>query len=134
MTWLWRRAGDAVASVHSFQYASPEVALADQSPEQKVQATTALDVWSLGVIAFELLTGQRGLPGECSEDEVKAALTGRHALLWEDDARNGPWLSRLWGMKQPVLKCLEREAAARPTAGEVRLLWATALEAVRPEL
>jgi serine/threonine protein kinase len=131
VTWLRRRAGSTVSTVRSLPYACPEVALADERPEQSIQASTAHDVWSLGVIAFELLTGQRGSLHECSTEELRAALTGRLALPWEDDARNGPWLSRLWGMKQPIWKCLQREAAARPSAREVRVHWAAALEAVR---
>ena len=38
-------------------YAAPEVVAAYQRQERSMQCTAALDAWSLGVLAFELLTG-----------------------------------------------------------------------------
>ena len=41
----------------TFTYAAPEVITAFAAGELDVEATSALDAWSLGVMAFELLTG-----------------------------------------------------------------------------
>ena len=41
----------------TFAYAAPEVIAAFTAGEPDVETSSALDAWSLGVIAFELLTG-----------------------------------------------------------------------------
>ena len=51
------RLGAAAPVSFTLAYAPPEVALACRGGLQSIAATEALDAWSLGVMAFELLTG-----------------------------------------------------------------------------
>ena len=52
------RAGEAACLSFTLAYAAPEVVQAFLSRRQYVESTPALDTWSLGVMAFELLTGE----------------------------------------------------------------------------
>ena len=51
------RIGDVVPLSFSLAYASPEVVRAHKVGIARMEAWPALDAWSLGVMAFELLTG-----------------------------------------------------------------------------
>ena len=51
------RAGEAASLRFTLAYAAPEVVRAFLLRRQYVVSTPALDTWSLGVMAFELLTG-----------------------------------------------------------------------------
>ena len=49
--------GDVVPLSFTLAYASPEVVKAHEVGAACLEATSAIDSWSLGVMAFELLTG-----------------------------------------------------------------------------
>ena len=51
------RIGEAAPVSFTLAYAPPEVARAHAAGTTQMKATAALDAWSLGVMAFELLTG-----------------------------------------------------------------------------
>jgi serine/threonine protein kinase len=69
----------------SLTYAPPEVIAAFDAGETHITVTGAADMWSLGVISFELLTGRRAFPKECHLDEVRAQVIGAKPLPWEWD-------------------------------------------------
>jgi serine/threonine protein kinase len=73
-------------------YAAPDVALSWQGGGEHFEADPATDVWSLGVIFYELLTQQRYFADAKDEKEVAAMLLGEAALPHERpaaDACNG---------------------------------------------
>ena len=51
------RNGSQAPLSFTLAYAAPEVVAAYQRQEQSIEASTSQDAWSLGVLAFELLTG-----------------------------------------------------------------------------
>ena len=51
------RAGQAAPLSFTLAYAAPEVVRAFLTKRHYIESTPALDTWSLGVMAFELLTG-----------------------------------------------------------------------------
>jgi len=51
------RVGEAASLCFTLAYAAPEVVQAFELRRQYVESTPALDTWSFGVMAFELLTG-----------------------------------------------------------------------------
>lgn len=55
----------------SFAYAAPEVVDTFRSKQKRMVVSAALDSWSLGVVAFELLTGEPPFPLQWSSDEVQ---------------------------------------------------------------
>ena len=99
----------------SLAYAPPEVvnAYVDGS---FVTVEPSVDVWALGVMAFEVLSGRRAL---YTMAELYACAAGKQPYPWEaaPDAAGEPWRKlRLWSL---VLACLARDSAARPTAATV---------------
>eukprot|EP00892_Ulva_mutabilis_P004151 jgi/Ulvmu1/2107/UM125_0011.1 len=107
------RIGELAPLSFTLTYAAPEVAAAHQQQETLIESQTALDAWSLGVIAFELLTGapafnmlSEGITG------VTARLLGELPLPWE--GRLADELKRKLGSLQaPVQQLLQREPCSR---------------------
>lgn len=96
-------------------------------------ASAALDMWSVGVVAFELLTGQRIFAPAESEQSIRDRLMGRAPLPWEDELRSTALISKLKGLKRSVLKCLSREPRERPTSRELLGAWNGMFEAITGE-
>jgi serine/threonine protein kinase len=73
----------------------------------------AHDIWALGVLAYEAVTGTRAL---LSIDDVRSCASGSSPYPWELPAAelHPAWrASRLRHLLQP---CLARDAAKRPSA------------------
>ena len=51
------RIGEVAPLCFTLAYASPELVIAHEGGTSRLEVTAALDAWSLGVMAFELLTG-----------------------------------------------------------------------------
>jgi hypothetical protein len=56
----------------SLTYAPPEALAAFDAGQQSTTVAPAGDMWSLGVIAYELLTGCRVFPRELSHADIRA--------------------------------------------------------------
>jgi serine/threonine protein kinase len=69
----------------SLTYAPPEVIAAYDAGEKNMPVSGAGDMWSLGVIAYELLTGRRAFPKELHLDDVRAQVMGAKPLPWEKE-------------------------------------------------
>eukprot|EP00892_Ulva_mutabilis_P012598 jgi/Ulvmu1/9710/UM055_0048.1 len=108
----------------SLVYAAPETVHAVEAGERTILAHGAVDIWAVGVIAFELLTGERTFPYAAARNDILAAIAGRSPLPWEDGAPRAAALrARMRGLKRTVLQCLRRDPAARPTAAELLASW-----------
>jgi serine/threonine protein kinase len=106
------RAGEVAPLSFTPSYAAPEVVVAYQAGARTFVASPTADVWSLGLVAFELLTGEPAFPA-MSLGEVMDSLAGRAALPWEGPRR--PELMRkLRTFKANVMDCLQRDPARRP--------------------
>lgn len=91
------RTGGAVGTV---AYMSPEQASGDE-------VGPASDVFSFGVLAYELLTGQRPFQGDSPGAVIAAIVSGRHRPL--ADARRGLPVE----LAAVVERCLENQPGAR---------------------
>lgn len=109
---------------------SPEAAAREAIagiPHQRTQiATAALDIWSLGVIAIELLTSVNTLEPLSSKRVALLAATGSRAYPWESrvgvfDRENIDVLAGLpdQSVREIVEACLSRDVSRRPTAEQV---------------
>ena len=103
--------GTACAPRCTLRYAAPEVIAAHLSGG-RVTVTAAADIWSLGLIAFELLSGQ---PAALSEAELYVCAAGGRQFPWEaepaENGDGGEWArSRL---RPVILACLARDPVER---------------------
>ena len=77
-----------------------------------------MDAWSVGVVAFELLTGGPAWPRGTKAEAITAELLDDTALLpWERASRGA--LQALGRVREPVLQCLRRRPADRPTMAQL---------------
>ena len=94
-----------------------------------IHVEAAVDIWAIGVIAFELLTGERAFPAEgisAAEVELAAqdAIVGRTKLPWEVGAEGYQARhTKMRGLKRAVLRCLQRDPALRPSADALLKSW-----------
>ena len=122
-------AGSTATLSFSLKYAAPEVVHALEAGSRSIEVHPAVDIWSIGVIAFELLTGERAfsilnMDAIESEQAAQEAIAGRVPLPWEGTSEETQQrLEKLRGMRRTVLRCLERDPAERPTAAALLSAW-----------
>eukprot|EP00892_Ulva_mutabilis_P009707 jgi/Ulvmu1/7108/UM034_0014.1 len=91
----------------------------------EVTASTALDVWSFGVMATEIL-GSFRLMDDTKEvpPEVLDQLTGDAPLPWEVGNPSYPMMmDKLGDYKGPLLKALSRDPSQRPSISWITEQW-----------
>lgn len=76
----WAKAGEPASINYVLRYTAPEVVSADVMGDASVPADRSMDLFSLGVIAFELLTNSRFYPSSLSNQEVMQQLLGYKLL------------------------------------------------------
>jgi serine/threonine protein kinase len=94
-----------------------------ENGEKTILASPALDIWAIGVIAYELLTDRPVFDRYTSREEVISQLVGRKPLPWEDHATKEESLRKLRMLKRSITKCLSREPKERPSAQELLDSW-----------
>ena len=65
------RTGSHARTGFSLYYAAPEAVSAYMQRERGIRATEALDAWSLGILAIELLTGAPVFDRLCAREKVR---------------------------------------------------------------
>ena len=118
----------------SLKYAAPEVVHALEAGSREIHVDPAVDIWAVGVIAYELLTGERAFPVYAvssaeQQNSAQAALAGRTKLPWEGTGvETEAQLQKLRGLRRTVLKCLDRQPDKRPTAEALLRSWDYAID------
>lgn len=84
-------------------YVAPEVMRFEYGPEA--------DMWSLGIIAYLLLSGKVPFAGESDADILKEVMHGKKV-----DLESGPWRKVSAGAKSFIRGVLERDVGLRMTA------------------
>lgn len=123
-------AGDSVKLSFSLAYTPPEVAVESEKLVEYVVATEAADMWALGVVAYQLLTGAAVLqPYRTTKVGILECLAGRKALPWEVEGwAKSSERKALGGLKGGVMACLQRDPRQRPVAASVRQSWSRLFE------
>jgi hypothetical protein len=112
-------AGSAEATLPGQRLGTPAYMAPEQAAGHSWNVTAASDVWALGVILCELLTGQRPFPGEDGEEVLRRVLTAeplRPRALRPDLPAD---------LETIILKCLQKDprqryAAAADLAADLR--------------
>ncbi len=83
-----------------------------QAPEQLAgdRLTTATDLYALGLVLYELFTGQRAFPGDRSADVVRRERSSQPSSPSSHVAEIDPVVERV------VMHCLESDPGARPAS------------------
>eukprot|EP01025_Chloroclados_australasicus_P037702 TRINITY_DN3852_c0_g1_i1.p1 TRINITY_DN3852_c0_g1~~TRINITY_DN3852_c0_g1_i1.p1 ORF type:complete len:209 (-),score=21.26 TRINITY_DN3852_c0_g1_i1:251-877(-) len=97
-------------------YAPPEVMAEVEAGQHRMVVKKSQDIWSLGVVVWELLMKKRLFPPDASPQSIKSQLLGATPLPWENKGANAANLRRLTFLRRHVLACLSRDPKARPTA------------------
>ena len=101
--------------VFTLRYAPPESVLALHQ-KTTITAHPNQDVWAIGVLAFEMMSGQLLFPMGSTSAEVQQVLIGERRFPHEED----PSVWRKVGkLSTLVQRMLSRDATQRPTAVEV---------------
>ncbi|KAK9823492.1 hypothetical protein WJX72_003130 [[Myrmecia] bisecta] len=82
---LWARMGEAAPLRYNLRYAAPELLVSDLAGETLVHADPAADMWSLGLVAYEVLTGCAVFGDHYNDEAVISMLLGYSKLPWEDN-------------------------------------------------
>lgn len=116
----WRSAGAQTRARYTLEYASPEVIRAVGAMRAHyVACRPSMDIWSLGVIVFEVLTGKAFFPMEYNRDAMKDGLMGVEPLPVEEDPRLFSRIPAEAALRQTVKAMLSRDTEKRPTAATV---------------
>ncbi|WIA24021.1 hypothetical protein OEZ85_013642 [Tetradesmus obliquus] len=111
------RIGQKTKVVYTREYVSPEVAQAVVGGAVSIVAEPSWDLWGIGIIMWELATGQRYFPPEWSMDggrRMWSALCGFEPLPHElIDISTMRGVDR--GVMKLVRRLLQRDPALRPT-------------------
>lgn len=136
----------------SLAYAAPEVVNAYSRSEATVRASEAIDIWALGVMAFELLTKTvvfpaftpkehvlrvaagkgpngasspvRALPGGPAEAAAGGGDGAEMLYPWEGSSASAAAARACLGrLESSIMQCLARQPGARPSAAKVLQEW-----------
>ncbi|KAK9837642.1 hypothetical protein WJX74_001973 [Apatococcus lobatus] len=114
----WVRKGVAARPSYTLQFAAPELIAGDGQEVAGVIADPACDMWSLGVIAFHILSGRAFLPPKRFSNELVIAMGLGH-LTYPFEARPD-YFDDITPELQPLLaSLLSRQPDKRPTITQV---------------
>lgn len=91
--------------------------MAPEMIESSKHATTAVDVWALGALAYRMLSGEPPFgSGLKAVAAIVNAKTPPRPLIWQKNLQFEPLLSELWEI---IVACLSKDPKQRPTADQL---------------
>jgi hypothetical protein len=125
--------GATVSLTLSLTYAAPEAIKAYEASQWSVICDAAVDMWALGLIAYELLFSRRVFNRSLSRTDIQDQLMGRAPLPWENPDLSFKPVRELRILRRSVLACLSRDPRQRPTSTELLRMWNNLFDAVTRE-
>lgn len=107
----------------SLRYAAPETVAAFEAKELTVGVDSAVDMWALGIMAYELLTDAPVFKRDSTKKDIQDRLSGRAPLPWEDPETKDSSLRKLRMLKRSLVKCFSRDPVERPSASDLLIAW-----------
>lgn len=113
------------------RYAPPEILAANRAGERRVEVAPAVDIWAVGVMAVELLAGERAFkrvrntanPSRGHSAAGPSYLTQVDPHAWELSSAAEQALGILPGLSAAVLSCLALDPVQRPSAAALGRTW-----------
>eukprot|EP00892_Ulva_mutabilis_P002569 jgi/Ulvmu1/12312/UM088_0032.1 len=129
-------AGDEQPPAFTLPYAAPEAIEAWYDKEQPMPVSPALDAWSLGIIAVEMLTRKPAFSYSLSMQEVTDQITASFnaSLPWEREEIKADILKQLGVLADPIMGLLTRDAAERMSVSDFCSKCAELLGMPAPEI
>jgi len=106
------------------RYSPPEVVEADHDGVRRFKVDSAVDIWAIGVIACELITGKRAFVHQ--QDAAPEGLSDASPpapRTWNLSAAVKDSLSETPGLADIIEQCLRVDPHMRPSAKELRAAW-----------
>lgn len=98
-------------------YAPPETLQAFHGGATSIVADASVDIWAIGVMAFELVTHKRAFNAlTWPKVDVMLAALGERAYDWESEVGTFKHVPQLRILSKVVHACLQRDPVSRPTA------------------
>lgn len=109
------RAGERRAVSCTLPYAPPEAVNAHFGARD-IKVTASLDIWAVGVVVYEALTGTHTFGHSASLAALQLCSTGEELYPWERELTAQPEVWRKARCRSVFESCLSREPAKRPSA------------------
>lgn len=114
------RAGSNTRARYTLEYAAPEVIRAVGAMRAHyVTCQPSMDVWSMGVICFEVLTSKPFFPMDYNREAMKDGLIGLEPLPVEEEPALFSKIPAEGKLRATVKMMLSRDTEKRPTAAMV---------------
>jgi len=111
------REGLNVQPAFTLRFAPPELAHAcAASREATIVAHRSADIWAVGVMAYEMVSGELLFPLGAAADDIRAILANERPFPHEDNP--AVW-SKLGRLRKVVQAMLSRDPAQRPSIADI---------------
>ena len=115
---------------YTLQFAPPELAKIVEAGKKTMEASSAGDIWALGIMTWTLLTGKSPY---AVGNEIMPKLLGQRAFPWEGPVDNETRF-KIGILAPSVLSMLDRDPVSRATIDELLSNWRSLFHTAAPNV